>query len=444
VTVAAVFLDRDGVINRYAYQADLGTVDSPANPGEFELLPGAADAIASLNRLGLAVIVVSNQPGIAKGKTTPHHLDSINAKMRERLSLSGARVDGIFECRHHPEAIVAEYRVRCDCRKPLPGLLLRAAREHGVNLGESILVGDDASDVLAGRAVGVKTVLVSPPRCTVCNELFTRGGAPDYVVRSLKDAVDLIAEVIDSPLPVATAPQQIEPCVLGAAHRGSHSAIFLREIAQIAKQLDVTNVERLAALLTSVRSRGGRLFLMGVGGGAGHASHAACDFRKIAGIEAYSVTDNVSELTAWVNDEGWETSYKNWLLASRLDRKDMVLVFSVGGGNPEAKVSVNLVCALNYAREVGCAIGGIVGRNGGYTAGLADVCVLIPTVNPSHVTPHTESFQAILWHLLVCHPALQRSEMKWESVVTNPELDSVAIHREPVQVPKTTQDALEL
>jgi len=169
-------------------------------------------------------------------------------------------------------------------------------------------------------------------------------------------------------------------------------------------------------LLVALRERGGRLFFLGVGGGAGHASHAVNDFRKIAGIEAYTPTDNISELTARVNDDGWETVFVNWLKGSRLNGNDMVFVFSVGGGDLERNISANLVRALQYAKEVGATICGVVGRDGGYTAQVADACVIVPTVNQQTVTPHTEAFQAVIWHLLVSHPALRVAEMKWESV----------------------------
>jgi len=195
----------------------------------------------------------------------------------------------------------------------------------------------------------------------------------------------------------------------------SYTEQYLSEASSIINQLDVGAIEALARLLADLRERGGRLFLLGSGGGAGHASHAVCDFRKIAGIEAYTPTDNVSELTARVNDDGWESSYANWLKVSRLSKKDMIFIFSVGGGDLERHISANLVRALQHGQEVGCTIGGVVGRNGGYTARVADACVVVPTVNPSTVTVHTESFQAMVWHLLVSHPALQVAQMKWES-----------------------------
>lgn len=191
----------------------------------------------------------------------------------------------------------------------------------------------------------------------------------------------------------------------------------LDEAAQILAALDAAAIEGMAKALADLRDRGGRLFFLGVGGSAGNCSHAVNDFRKIVGIEAYTPTDNVSELTARINDEGWETVFVNWLKGSRLSQRDMVFVFSVGGGSLEDNVSPNLVRALQHAREVGASILGVVGRDGGYTARVADAHVVIPTVNPETVTPHTEAFQAVVWHLLVSHPALKAHETHWESVM---------------------------
>jgi len=191
---------------------------------------------------------------------------------------------------------------------------------------------------------------------------------------------------------------------------------YLQEVRDVAQRLDRESIERLVTLLVTLRDHGGRLFFIGVGGGAGNASHAVNDFRKIARIEAYTPSDNVSELTARVNDDGWETSYANWLRGSRLAPADVVFVFSVGGGDAERGVSANIVQALDVARSVGAKICGIVGRDGGYTARVADACVIVPTVNAATVTAHTEAFQAVIWHLLVSHPRLQVAPMKWESL----------------------------
>ena len=190
----------------------------------------------------------------------------------------------------------------------------------------------------------------------------------------------------------------------------------LDEASRILSQLDVAVIERMASLLADLRTRGGRLFFLGVGGGAANCSHAVNDLRKLAGIEAYAPTDNVSELTARTNDDGWASVFIEWLKTSRLRASDMIFVFSVGGGSLEKNVSPNLVAALQYAREVGAQVLGVVGRDGGYTAQVADACVIVPTVNPETVTPHTEAFQAVVWHLLVSHPALKAAPAKWESV----------------------------
>jgi D-sedoheptulose 7-phosphate isomerase len=191
---------------------------------------------------------------------------------------------------------------------------------------------------------------------------------------------------------------------------------YLGETAEILSRLDSKEIEALAAGLAEVRDAGGRLFLLGVGGSAAHASHAANDFRKLCGLESYAPTDNVSELTARINDDGWETSYADWLRGSRLSARDAVLVFSVGGGSAEQNISMNLVRALDLARGAGAKAFGIVGRDGGYTRKVADACVVIPTASEERITPHTEGLCAVVWHLLVSHPVLQRSSTKWESL----------------------------
>jgi D-sedoheptulose 7-phosphate isomerase len=196
----------------------------------------------------------------------------------------------------------------------------------------------------------------------------------------------------------------------------SYTEQHLRETSEIISQLDPEPFERAVALLRKVRTQSGRLFILGVGGSAANASHAVNDFRKIAGMECYAPTDNVSELTARTNDEGWASVFVEWLKGSRLSEKDGLLVLSVGGGNLESNVSPNLVSALQLAKERGSVIIGIVGRDGGYTAKVSDVAIIIPTVNPANVTPHSEAFQAVVWHLFVSHPDLKVSETKWESI----------------------------
>lgn len=191
---------------------------------------------------------------------------------------------------------------------------------------------------------------------------------------------------------------------------------FLAEASEIIQRLDTVMIAKTVSLLAQTRNSGGRLFILGVGGSAANASHAVNDFRKIVGIEAYAPTDNVSELTARTNDEGWETVFANWLQVSRLNKNDMILILSVGGGNLEKNVSPNLVTALQYAKKIGSKIIGIVGRDGGYTAQVANACIIIPTVNAENTTPHAEAFQAVVWHLLVSHPELKKAQTKWESV----------------------------
>jgi len=195
----------------------------------------------------------------------------------------------------------------------------------------------------------------------------------------------------------------------------SYTTDYIAQAREVLDRLDPAAIDRLVALLVALRERGGRLFVLGVGGGAANASHAVNDFRKLCGIEAYTPTDNVSELTARVNDEGWETSFAEWLRVSRLGPAEMVLVFSVGGGDLARNISPNLVRAVEHARQVGAAVGGIVGRDGGHTAKVADACVIVPTVRPESVTPHVEAFQSVVWHLLVSHPSLRVNPMKWES-----------------------------
>jgi len=195
-----------------------------------------------------------------------------------------------------------------------------------------------------------------------------------------------------------------------------YTRAYYDEVVTVSRGIDQEAVDQMIDILVDLRAKGGRLFVLGVGGGAGHAGHAVNDFRKICGIEAYAPTDNVSELTARVNDEGWATVFANWLRGSRIGADDVVLVFSVGGGNAEKNISANIVEALKLAKSVGARVIGVVGRDGGYTRQVADACVIVPTVNAAAVTPHTEAFQAVVWHGIVSHPKLLAHEMKWETV----------------------------
>ena len=197
----------------------------------------------------------------------------------------------------------------------------------------------------------------------------------------------------------------------------SYAAQHMKEAIEIIQKMDVSAIEKMADLLATVKADEGRIFFLGVGGSAGNCSHAVNDFRKIVGIESYAPTDNVSELTARTNDEGWATVFVEWLKVSKLQSKDALFIFSVGGGNLEKNISPNLVEAIKLAKSVGAKVTGVVGRDGGYTAQAADACVIVPTVNPDTITPHSEAFQAVVWHLLVSHPKLKANQTKWESTV---------------------------
>jgi D-sedoheptulose 7-phosphate isomerase len=191
---------------------------------------------------------------------------------------------------------------------------------------------------------------------------------------------------------------------------------YLMEAKEIIDKIDKKQINKMINLLKIIRKKGGRIFFLGVGGGAANASHAVNDFRKICDLEAYTPMDNISELSARVNDEGWETVFINWLRQSKFNENDGIFVFSVGGGNLEKNISINLVRAIEYAKKINAKIFGVVGRDGGYTAQIADACIIVPTVNSDTITPHTESFQALVWHLIVSHPEMKKREMKWESV----------------------------
>ena len=196
-----------------------------------------------------------------------------------------------------------------------------------------------------------------------------------------------------------------------------YSDLHLSEATEVIKKIETKQIEKIVDLILNVRNEKGRIFFLGIGGSAGNCSHAVNDFRKIIGVESYAPTDNVSELTARTNDEGWSTIFSEWLKISNLNSKDLIFVFSVGGGNIEKNISPNLVEALKYGKSIGCKLVGVVGRDGGYTSKVADVCVIIPTVNNTTITPHTEAFQAVVWHLIVSHPKLKLNETKWESVL---------------------------
>ena len=377
------------MLNRVVVDPEHGTIDSPLHPDQVRMVPGAAEAARSLCEAGYALAIVSNQPAAAKGKTTRQNLEAVNAAVVAELARAGARVGGSYLCFHRHED-------GCDCRKPRPGLLAQAlAANPDCAAASSWMVGDGVTDVQAGYRAGVRSAYVGARKCDACRVFEELETTPEWW------GGDLAAF---------------------AAHlRGSETTMetftesYLQESVELIRKIDARAVEAVAKGLAEVRERRGRLFILGVGGSAGHAGHAVNDFRKICGFESYAPTDNVSELTARINDEGWDSCFEGWLKGSRLGPADGVLVFSVGGGNREKNVSMNLVRALEHATSVGARVYGIVGKDGGHTAQVANACILVPVVSQERITPHTEGFCAVLWHLLVSHPALKVNQTKWES-----------------------------
>jgi D-sedoheptulose 7-phosphate isomerase len=353
-----------------------GEIGSPRSLAELRLAPGAAEVVAELRAAGFRVFAVTNQPDVARGLVSSAASVAIMDAVRSAVGLEDARV-----CPH-------DEGDGCACRKPLPGMIRELAYEWGVDLTRSYVVGDRWRDVGAGHAAGCTTVLLRRP--------YNAEVGADVIVETLRDAARVMLTGD------------------GAGAR-THASRYLAEAAEIARRLDAEALEAMAAALHDVRAQGGRLFFLGVGGSASNASHAANDFRKIAGFEAYCATDNVAELTARVNDEGWSRVFTAYLEGSRLRGRDGVFVLSVGGGDAERNISANLVEAVRFAKRVGARVFGIVGRDGGHTGAEADHCIVVPVVNAGAVTAHTESFQAVLSHLLVTHPRLQRGALKWET-----------------------------
>jgi D-sedoheptulose 7-phosphate isomerase len=388
-----LLLDRDGVLNALVVDPEQGTVDSPLHPSQVAVQPGAPEAVAALTRAGFTLRIVSNQPAAAKGKTTRTNLEAVHRRVIELVEAQGGRIAGSHVCWHRKED-------GCACRKPGTALLEEALRAHGEKRPAVCwMAGDGLTDIEAGATLGLSTAFLAARKAEVAALLVERGIAPTLWVEDLS----------------AFARQLIhEP---GAAASAGFARSFLEQTVVIVRALDAAQIDRVAEGLASSRERGGRLFILGVGGSAGHASHAVNDFRKLCGFEAYAPTDNVSELTARTNDEGWDTVFSEWLSTSHLGARDAVLVFSVGGGSREKNVSVNLVRAVDLARQVGAQVFGIVGRDGGHTGRNADAVVIIPPLFCDRITPHTEGLAAVVWHLLVSHPLLQRNSTKWESVV---------------------------
>jgi len=372
-----VFLDRDGVLAEAIVRAD-GKSYAPTRLEDFSLVPGACEQVQRLRDAGFLCIVFTNQPELANGQLARADLDAMHRQMVAAIPL-----DDLYVCPHDKSQ-------GCPCHKPATAMLDDAAARWGIDLATSYVVGDRWRDVDAGRAAGCYSILIDRP--------YSAASWADARVATLTEAVDHVLRHA-----------QGSPIV-------DFVTRYFQEVQQVAAGIDKAVVNRIIDLMVTVRDNGGRLFILGVGGSAGNAGHAVNDFRKIAHFEAYAPTDNVSELTARINDDGWDTSFANWLKGSKLSANDMLMILSVGGGDPQRNVSMNLVKAMDAGREVGAKIIGIVGRDGGYTAKVATECVIVPTISPETVTAHSEAFQAVVWHLFVSDPRLQAAPMKWESL----------------------------
>lgn len=386
-----VILDRDGVLNRMVVNPDHGLIDSPLHPDQVEILPEVAESLKALTECGYVLAVATNQPAAAKGKTSKSNLIATHEKVLHLAQSKGGKISLDKICFHRSED-------RCNCRKPNIQMLQEISQELGFKDKSKIwMIGDGATDILAGSRYGVQTAFLGPKKLDAIRVFDELGCRPDFWADGLRDFVQFILSG-------------------GEEMEQEFTKLYLQESHRIIDELSVLDIESVANGLAQARDKGGRLFILGVGGSAGHASHAVNDFRKICNFEAYSPTDNVSELTARINDEGWDGCFSEWLKGSRINEKDAVLVFSVGGGNAEKNVSMNLVRALQTAKEVKASIYGITGKDGGFTKTAANACVVIPVVSDDRITPHTEGFCAVVWHLLVSHPALKKQKTKWESV----------------------------
>ncbi len=389
---ALLFLDRDGVINEMVVDPEHGTINSPLHPDQVVLRSGVAQSLKGLVELGFVPVIVTNQPAAAKGTTTLKNLQDTHERVLGLLAEQGAQVHASYICFHRSED-------KCGCRKPKAGMLEQAWNENpGFDKARSWMVGDGVTDIQAGVAFGVNTIFIGAYKTDAMNLMETKGVRPTFWCGGLPEVLSFFKDGERT---------KMEPLFTN---------VFLEETIGAIKGMDVAQIEAMASGLADVRKAGGRLFILGVGGSAGHASHAVNDFRKICGFEAYCPTDNVSELTARINDDGWDSCLAGWLEGSRLDSKDALLVFSVGGGNREKNVSVSLVRALELAMSRKAKVFGIVGKDGGFTKQVADACLLVPVISDKRITPHTEGLCAVVWHLLVSHPALQVKETKWESV----------------------------
>lgn len=375
----AVFLDRDGVVNPLVFNPMTREYESPKTIEDFRIYPGTEEALQSLRREGYLIFLVSNQPDAAKGKARMEDILEIERFFADFCLKNGGLIDEFYYCHHHPEGVVPEYTKACKCRKPGIGFLELAKETYGVSLPESYFIGDRMTDIICGARAGCRTIRIIHPHMQVDSE---DQWAPDWTSPNLQEAADWIIEN-------------------GRSEKMTQDYVsnYLKETKQIADSVSQKEIIKAVELLRKLKSDGGRLFILGVGGSAANASHAVNDFRKIGGIETYAPTDNVSELTARTNDEGWETTFAAWLEVSKLTSKDALMIFSVGGGSNYT--SLNIKKAIDLAKERNAKIVGVVSRDGGYTKQNADVCILIPVISESRITPHAEGWQGIVWHLIV-------------------------------------------
>lgn len=398
-----VLLDRDGVLNQLCRDPRTALPAPPCDPADVELIPEAAKGLRKLAGSGFRLAVVSNQPDAAKCKQSAESLDRVGARVLGLLRAEGVGLDDVYECRHHPDGTAAGLSGPCGCRKPAPGMLLAAMAEFGAEPDTTVMVGDGVADVLAASAAGVASVLIAPDQLYVHHELRRRGANPSLIVPDFAAAVEAVTRL------AKRSTRQSEPDE-GFAGR------YLDEVMGIAARIPLDAIDALVDAVRTVQLGRGRIFFAGVGGSAGNAGHAAADFRKFLKVEAHSISDNVSDLTARINDKGWDTCYSDSLEAVRFGPGDLLFVLSVGGGSRSQGVSVNLVVAAEYAHAAGGAVVGVVGRDGGDIRHCADALVIVPSVEPARVTPHTEGMQAVLLHLLACHPRLTATQGRWESL----------------------------
>jgi D-sedoheptulose 7-phosphate isomerase len=382
----AVFLDRDGVINPLVYNPKTDEFESPHTPADFSIYPHVATALQRLKQLGFINIVVSNQPSYAKGKTSLENIQAIERLLFEFSETNGRLIDEYYYCYHHPQSIVPEFGISCRCRKPGTLHLENAIQKYDLDTDRCYFIGDQDADVFCGKNMGVYTLKITNP----ASEKKSGKAQPDNYAGDLVDAVNKIDAM-------RCHNRFISKDV--SMDYSDYIEKYLLETKKIAKIIDRKEIAKAATILSELKKKNGRLFVLGVGGSAANASHAVNDFRKIAGIEAYAPTDNVAELTARTNDDGWESTFNQWLTISRLNDNDALLILSVGGGS--SHTSLNIKMAIDCALEKRAKIIAIVSRDGGYSRQKADACILIPVVDDARITPHAEGWQGVIWHCLV-------------------------------------------